>query len=43
MLSQLRFLGNHAEQCSRLEPRYVDVAVKRWELFTGKKAKRAKR
>jgi hypothetical protein len=24
-----------------IEPRYVDVCVKRWEAFTGKKATRA--
>ena len=38
-----------AEQLGRrcyameIEPRYVDVAVKRWEAFTGKKAKRVKK
>ena len=27
---------------SEIEPKYVDVAVKRWEQYTGKKAKRDK-
>ncbi len=32
-------LGRRA-YCLELEPRYVDCAVRRWELFTGKEAKR---
>lgn len=34
----------HRRSCSiEIDPRYCDVAVKRWEEYTGKKAKRAKR
>jgi DNA modification methylase len=31
---------NRSAYCMELDPRYVDVAVKRWEHFTGNKAQR---